>query len=75
MKKQYHSMTMSIHITICASGNFFKIYLHILTEIDSELIIIVIEIDWQLLSILCPELHAIARWAVSWRFGRTTKVQ
>lgn len=45
MKKQYHSMTMSIHITICASGNFFKIYLDILTEIDSELIIIVIEID------------------------------
>lgn len=24
MIKQYHSMTMSIHITICASGNFSK---------------------------------------------------
>lgn len=38
-------MTMGIHTIICALGNFSKSYFHILIEIDSELIIILIEID------------------------------
>lgn len=56
MKKQYHSMTMSIHITICASGNFSKsIYTSWLKLIQSWLLL------WLKLTVIIDFVSRVAR--------------
>lgn len=60
MKKQYHSMTMSIHITICASGNFSKsIYLG--THLDWNWFRVDYYCDWNWLTVIIDFVSRVAR--------------